>query len=98
MHEYLSVGKPLVIAGSATIQPFGDVIDIVSGADAWRSALLRAITGGRVGTADQQREVARDNSWDVRLDNLDKWIRALDLYVDTTLQIFHDTSGRLPVP
>ena len=68
-----------MIAGLATIQPFGDVIDIASGADAWRSALLRAITDGGVGNVDQWREVARDNSWDVRLDNLDKWIRELDL-------------------
>lgn len=79
MHEYLAVGKPVVSTGLATIQPFGDVIDIVSGAAAWRSALLRAISDGGVGTVDQRREVARNNSWDVRLDNLDKWMRDLEL-------------------
>ena len=75
MHEYLAVGKPVVSTGLQTILPFGDVIDIVAGAEAWAAALERAVSGGGVGSPDARREVARKNSWDVRLDNLDRWMR-----------------------
>lgn len=74
MHEYLAVGKPVVSTGQHAVLPFGAVIDIVPDAAAWRDALERALSAGGVGTLAGRREVAKANSWDVRLDNLSGWM------------------------
>lgn len=77
MHEYLAVGKPIVSTGLTTILPFSDVIDIVAGVDEWGLAFKRALNEGGVGTVEERRRVAKENSWEARLGNLDAWMRAL---------------------
>ncbi len=74
MHEYLAIGKPVVSTGLQSILPFGDVIDIVSDAEAWTSALARALGRDGVGTPETRRATARANSWDARLDRLSGWM------------------------
>ena len=78
MHEYLALGKPVVSTGLETIKPFHEIIDIVSDCEEWGAALDRALTGGGVGTVVDRRAVAVANSWDVRLDNLDQWMREIN--------------------
>ena len=73
MHEYLAVGKPVVSTGLKTILPLTDVIDIAADSGAWLAALERALTGG-VATPEARRATARANSWDSRLDKLDRWM------------------------
>lgn len=75
MHEYLAVGKPVVGTALPTIRPFGNVIDIVADIDQWLTALRRALEQGGIGTPEERRAVAQENSWDSRLDVLDGWMR-----------------------
>ncbi|MGB0631599.1 MAG: hypothetical protein ACPGRZ_12985 [Alphaproteobacteria bacterium] len=74
MHEYLAVGKPVVSTGLHSILPFSEVIDIRADVEGWREALANALSGDAVGTVARRIEVARENSWDARLDKLSAWM------------------------
>lgn len=77
LHEYLATGKPVISTPLATVRPFADVIDICDGASDWLAGIDRALAGGGVGTPDQRREVARDNTWDRRIETLERWFAEL---------------------
>ena len=73
MHEYLASGKPVVSAALQSVQPFSHVIDIAQTTEEWGAALKLALSGG-VGTVEERREVAEENSWDRRVNQLDGWL------------------------
>jgi glycosyltransferase involved in cell wall biosynthesis len=77
LNEYLAVGKPIVAAAQeAIVQYFSSVVDVARNKEEWLAAIERALAGG-VGTPEQRRAVALENSWETRVDLLERWL--LDL-------------------
>ena len=72
IHEYLATGRPVVSSDLETVRQFEDVVEIAHSVDDWIRAIGRAIAGGGVGTAEQRIEIARQNSWDIRVDQLER--------------------------
>ena len=71
MFEYLAVGKPVVGAGLENIRRFGHVIDIPENKDEWLAAIERALLNGGVGTVEERRKVALENTWNKVVDQLE---------------------------
>jgi glycosyltransferase involved in cell wall biosynthesis len=76
LHEYLAAGRPVVGADIEVNRQFKAVVAIARTADDWVEALEQALVGG-VGTPAERRRVASENSWDVRLDQLDSWLAGI---------------------
>jgi len=74
MHEYLAVGGPIISSDLSTVRPFSQIIDIAHTPDEWMAAIERALTSGGVGTPEQRRAVALENTWDKRVDQLEEWL------------------------
>jgi glycosyltransferase involved in cell wall biosynthesis len=74
MHEYFAVGRPVVSADLSTVRPFARVLDIARTREEWPAAIDRALHHGGVGTPEARLEVAKQNSWDARVDQLDAWL------------------------
>lgn len=69
--EYLACGKPVVSTANENVLPYADVVDIVDGVDRWVEALTKAIENGGVSNPEARQAIALENTWDVRLDQLD---------------------------
>lgn len=75
LNEYLAVGKPVVASPQTAIcKYFSDVVDIAYNYDNWLTALEHAISQGGVSTPERRKEVAMSNTWDKRVDLLEKWL------------------------
>ncbi|WP_200343606.1 glycosyltransferase [Rhodovibrio sodomensis] len=86
MHEYLATGKPVISTPLQTVQPFGHVIDIRDGGDEWIAGLRKAVNSGGVGTSDMRRRVALENTWDQRIDLLERWLNELGASLEGPVQ------------
>lgn len=71
MFEYLAVGKPVVGTGLENVRRFGHVVDIPETTDQWIAAIERGLTQGGVGTVEQRRAVALENTWEKVVDQLE---------------------------
>lgn len=74
LHEYLACGMPVISAPLTAVQPFAHVVDLASSVDEWLAALERALYHGGVGTPEQRRAVANENTWDMRVDRIEEWL------------------------
>ena len=72
--DYMAAGRPVVSSSLATVMAFREVIDVVSNDAEWMLAIDRALTAGGVGDSASRRAVARANSWESRVDELDRWM------------------------
>ena len=79
MHEYLAAGQPVVSADLPTVRPFSHVIEIATSHEEWEEKLTNALLGRVSSTVEARREVARQNSWDVRVADLNRYLRELVL-------------------
>ncbi|TVR80154.1 MAG: glycosyltransferase family 1 protein [Rhodospirillales bacterium] len=77
LHEYLATGLPVVSAPLSTVLPFASVVAIAHGLDDWLRLLEEAIAGRGAGTPEQRRAVARENTWDARVDRLEQVLAGL---------------------
>lgn len=77
LHEYLASGKPVVSVEMDAVREFGGVVSIVSDVDGWIAAIERGIAGQVPATLRKRREVAFANSWDTRVDQLERALNAL---------------------
>jgi glycosyltransferase involved in cell wall biosynthesis len=77
MHEYLAAGQPVVSADLPTVRPFSDVIDIATSHEEWDEKLTSALLGRVSSTAEARRKVARQNSWEVRVADLNRHLREM---------------------
>lgn len=84
LHEYLATGLPAISSDLPELYRHRDVLQVVDGLDAWDTALLRAIDGTAPGTPEERQAVAREHSWDRRVDDLDRWLREMPRVDDTT--------------
>lgn len=77
LHEYLATGLPTISADLPELYQHRDVLEVVDGLEAWDAALCRAVAGEAPGSTEARQAVAREHSWDRRVDDLDGWLRSL---------------------
>ena len=63
LHEYLTVGQPVVAASLEVLNPLRHVVAIAEGSRQWIDALSQAIYETGTGTPEQRREVATAHDW-----------------------------------
>lgn len=74
LHEYLAVGKPVVGTNLEVLREFRTVVAVAETADDWVQAISAAINAGGTGTMQERQAVARQNSWESRVDSLVHWL------------------------
>jgi hypothetical protein len=74
LHEYLAAGRPVVSADLPSVRPFGRVVQIASGVAEWQAALASALEGGGAGSIEERQALARANTWDRRVCELERWL------------------------
>ena len=72
LHEYLATGRPVVGAALSTLKPFSDIVTIADTLDGWENGLAAALADEAPDRFEQRRETARANSWDTRVDLLER--------------------------
>lgn len=75
--ECLGTGRPVVSAAMPEVMRHRDVMDFADTPAEWIVAIDRALTKGGVGTREERLAVARANTWENRLDDLDKVLREM---------------------
>ena len=67
LYEYLATGKPVVARRLPELEPFSDVVDLYETPDGLVAALERAVRESpEAGMAARRREIARQNTWEIR--------------------------------
>lgn len=77
LHEYLATARPVVASDLVVLRDFIDVLRIANGVDDWHAAIVDALDNGGVGDVESRRAVARRNSWDQRVTDLDAMLQAV---------------------
>ncbi len=78
LNEYLAVGKPVVSSPIEAVKThFSDCVAIAETTDDWIAAIEQALTQGGVGSPALRQTIARQNSWDNRVDQLEQWLHEL---------------------
>lgn len=77
LHEYLAAGLPVVSADMIDVRRHSDVLELADGVDAWEAALARALAGAAPGDVAARQAVAKANTWDGRVDDLETWLTEL---------------------
>jgi hypothetical protein len=78
LHEYLAVGLPSVSSMLPELEPFRDVVTLAATTDEWLQAIDAAvIVRDDPALFERRRAVARDNSWEVRVD---KFLAAIEAW------------------
>ena len=77
LHEYLAAGRPVVGAGIDVVQAFDAVVAIADDADGWIAAIGDALATDGVADPEARRRVARQNDWELRVDDLEAWLKPL---------------------
>lgn len=74
LHEYLGAGRPVVSSNMENMRCLSNVIAFAEDVESWLAALERAIAGNGAGSPELRRQVAMTNSWEHRVDQLDRWL------------------------
>jgi glycosyltransferase involved in cell wall biosynthesis len=77
LHEYLAAGKPVVSSRIDAVRDFDRVVALADSFEGWTGAINHAIQSNGVGSPEERRRVAAENSWTNRLDTLEGWLRSL---------------------
>lgn len=78
LHEYLAAGQPVVSASMEAVLPFSGTVAIAQDFADWRMKLSSAIAECSDPEARRGRQaVARSNSWDIRVDELERLLREI---------------------
>lgn len=76
LYEYLAAGKPVVSTRIGVVEAHADVIAIADDLDGWLGAIEQALVSGGRGTVAGRRAVARANTWDARIRQIDALLEA----------------------
>lgn len=79
LHEYLACGKPTVATDLPAVREFQPPVRIALNPEDWLAALGEALADDDPGAVSVRREVARRNSWDSRVDQLEGLLRRFGL-------------------
>ncbi|MBF0422579.1 MAG: glycosyltransferase [Magnetococcales bacterium] len=75
LHECLATGRPVVAAAQQVIvAEFQHVVTVAETVSQWETAIARALEGQGTGTVAERRQVALANTWDARVDLLERWL------------------------
>lgn len=77
MHEYLACGIPVVSAPVPAVQEFGAVVRMAQTPAQWHDAIEAALRDRSAAAVDRRREVARANSWNDRVMQLDRHLDSI---------------------
>ncbi|HOK47950.1 MAG TPA: hypothetical protein PLK67_18535, partial [Bryobacteraceae bacterium] len=70
-------GRPVVATPTETIRPFAHVVALAETPAQWIEAIECALVSGGVGTPEQRRAVARQNTWERKVDVLEGWLEEM---------------------
>lgn len=76
MHEYLASGKPIVSSDLESVRPFSEVVDIREGLSDWLEGISLGLQDGSKAAIEQRRKVARENTWEKRVEVIERHIMA----------------------
>ncbi|MBF0455835.1 MAG: glycosyltransferase [Magnetococcales bacterium] len=78
LHEFLATGRP-VVAGSqqVIVDHFSHVVRLADDAAGWEAAIEEALTTGGVGDVASRQKVAMENTWESRVDQLERWLEMM---------------------
>jgi glycosyltransferase involved in cell wall biosynthesis len=79
VYEYLAAGKPVVSKPLAALAPFGDLVSAASTADEWIEAIEHAIHDHSPERVAQRQAIARQNTWDDRVERIARLIAAASM-------------------
>jgi glycosyltransferase involved in cell wall biosynthesis len=74
LYEYLAAGKPVVSTPLPEVKRIGDEVKIANGYDSFITALEESISKNRKEDIENRRRLARENSWDVRVNQMEEII------------------------
>lgn len=77
MHEYLACGLPVVSAPLPAVQEFDEVVRIVQSPAQWHDAIAAALQDNSPAVVARRREIARANSWNDRVRQLDSYLASM---------------------
>ena len=77
LHEYLATGLPVVSTPVESVLPFGHVLNIAESVDGWLNTIADALSREDSEQQEMRCTVAMANSWDARVDLLEKWLSSL---------------------
>jgi glycosyltransferase involved in cell wall biosynthesis len=71
LHECLATGRPLLSSDIPAVREFADVVEICRSDTEWLEAVDAAVSGHGAGSSPARIAVARANSWDRRIDQIE---------------------------
>jgi glycosyltransferase involved in cell wall biosynthesis len=74
LHEYLAAGKPVVSAALEVVKQFTSVLAIATNTAQWMERTQHAVEQGGIGSPHERISVARNNTWDKRVDLIESLI------------------------
>jgi len=74
LYEYLAAGKPVISKPLPGLSSFADVVSFATTADEWIDAIDTAIRSDSEAMADRRQAVARQHTWDARVDHIGRLI------------------------
>ncbi len=77
LHEYLSVGQPVVSSDLAAVHEFSNVVAIATNQTEWEREIEVALAGEGRGSRAQRQQTGLENSWDARVGEIKARLDAL---------------------
>jgi hypothetical protein len=77
LHECLATGRPLLSADTPAVRAFSEAVALCRNDAEWLAALDAALAGNGIGTPSTRAAVARANSWDRRVDQIETALHAM---------------------
>jgi len=74
LYEYLAVGHPVVSCDLPAVREHADVLAIAADKEEWIAAIEAALDEGGVGDPEKRRAVAKSQTWDLRVDQIESLI------------------------
>ena len=75
LFEYFALGKPVITTRVADLEPFEDLLHVVSNPEEFAEALDRSLRPDGESVHERRREVARAHSWKTQVDRMMKIMR-----------------------
>lgn len=79
VYEYLAAGKPIVSKPLTALAPFRDLVSVASTADEWIDAIEHAIHDHSPERVARRQAIARQNTWDERVERIARLIAAASM-------------------
>jgi len=74
LQEYLATGKPVVSSAMPSVMAYSEVVSIARSHEAFLEEIERMLAEDSPAAKARRQEVARDNSWERRVEELSAWI------------------------